>query len=106
MNVIATAIGMNRTPSPRKRRGRLTYIRAEAEMIWPHERRRAMRVGATGVHVARTAAKIASPRIVARKMMVGNGFRRRCTSAREPRSTAAQKKSVVLVPNAPPAGIA
>ena len=65
MKVITTAIGMSRTPSPRKSPGRLTYIRAEAEMIWPHERRRAIRVGATGVQVARTAAKIASARIAA-----------------------------------------
>ena len=100
VNVMATAIGISRTPSPRKRPGRLTYIRAEAEMIWPHERRRAMRVGATGVQVARTAAKIASPRIAARKMMVGSGLRRSRMSARDPRSTAEQKKSVVLVPNA------
>ena len=46
---------------PEEEAGRLTYILAEAEMIWPHDRRRAIRSGATGVQVARTAAKITRP---------------------------------------------
>ena len=104
--VNTTANGMRRTPRPRKRPGRLTYIRADAEMIWPHERRRAIRSGATGVHVARTVAKIRRPRTTPRKITSGSGLLRSCESALEPFATAEQKKSVVPVPKAPPVGTA
>ena len=70
-NVMTTAMGMRSTPRPRKRPGRLTYILAEAAMIWPHDRRRAIRSGATGVQVARTAAKITRPSNVPRTTRSG-----------------------------------
>ena len=57
---MTTEIGIRSSPSPRKRRRRFTYIRAEAERIWPHVRRRPTRSGATGVHVALTIAKTRS----------------------------------------------
>ena len=100
------AIGMSRTPRPSTRRARFRYMRPDAARIWPHARLRGTRSGATGVQVARTAAKIARPRIVPRKISVGRGFRRSRMSAREPAATAVQKKSVELVPNKPPVGTA
>lgn len=75
-------------------------------MIWPHDRLRAIRRGATGVQVARTAAKIRRPRTAPTKTTSGSGFERSCASALEPEATAEQKKSVVLVPKAPPVGTA
>ena len=82
------------------------YIRAEAAMIWPHDRRRGIRSGATGVHVARTVAKITRASNVPRTKRSGSGLMRSCVSALEPFATAEQKKSVEPVPKAPPVGMA
>ena len=65
-----------------------------------------VRNGATGVQVARTAAKITSARTVPRRINVGTGLRRTRMSSAEPRATAVQKKSVVPVPKSPPVGTA
>ena len=84
----------------------MTYILAEAAMICPHDRRRAIRIGATGVQVARTIAKITSPSNVPTTTRSGTGLIRSCVSAREPFATAEQKKSVDPVPKVPPVGTA
>ncbi len=91
---------------PRNSLGRRMYIAPEAEMIWPHERRRAMRSGATGRQVARTAANTSSPRIVPSTSSVRPGLRSRSTSAFEPLATPLQNRSVAPVPKTPAAGTA
>ena len=91
---------------PRKSRGRRTYIAPEAEMIWPHERLRASRSGATGRQVARTAANTSRPRIVPSTSSVMPGLRSSSTSAFEPLATPLQNRSVAPVPKTPPAGTA
>jgi hypothetical protein len=103
---MTTLRGMSRRPSPRKSLGRFTYIRAEAERICPQARRRGIRSGATGVHVARAIAKAARPRIAARTSNVRPGLRRSWMSPFEPLATALQKKSVVEVPKSPATGTA
>ena len=54
--VTITEIGKARRPMPRNSGSRLTYMRAAAERIWPHARRRARRNGAAGRQVVRESA--------------------------------------------------
>ena len=103
-SVVTRTIGISSRPIPRKSSARPTYIRVAAERIWPHVRRRAIRSGATGVHVALTVRKITNPRRRASATTIGRGFCRSLISPTEPAATASQKKSVALVPKTPPVG--
>ena len=58
---MTTPSGISRIPIPRKSRGRLTYIRPEAESTCPQLRRRARRSGATGRQVVRRDAEPREP---------------------------------------------
>ena len=100
------AIGIRRSPRPRKSRGCFTYIEADAERIWPHARRRPTRRAATGVQVALITTKASRPRRLTTTKNAAGGFRSSELSAAEPRSTPEQKKSVALVPSRPPVGTA
>src|SRR5829696_1853948 len=103
-SVITRTIGISKRPIPRNSSARPTYIRLAEDRIWPHVRRRPTRSGATGVHVAFTAAKIKRPRRTAMAMTTGTGSRRSLIRPTEPAATASQKKSVALVPSTPPVG--
>ena len=104
--VMTMTIGIRSSPSPTNRRRRFRYIRADAERIWPHVRRRPTCSGATGVHVARTTAKTIRPRSTPSTSRVAPGFSSSLARAAEPRSTPEQKRSVAPVPRTPPAGTA
>ena len=98
--------GMSTRPIPRNSGARVTYMRAAAERIWPHVRRRAIRSGTAGRHFVRVIAKTASARSTPRKRTVAPGLRSSEMSAFEPVSTAEQKKSVAPVPKIPLVGTA
>ena len=55
---MTSEIGISSSPMPRKTRGCLTYMDADADRIWPQVRRRPSRRGATGVHVGRTTTNV------------------------------------------------
>ena len=96
--VITRTVGISNNPIPRNSSGRPMYIRLAEERTWPHARRRPTRSGATGVHVAFTAAKIKSAMRTASAIRTGSGIRRNLISPTEPAATASQKKSVAPVP--------
>ena len=104
--VITTETGRISTPIPMNRRSREAYMRAAAERIWPHARRCASRNGAVGRQVARLRPYATSASAASTAAMVGHGSLTARPSSREPPAMAPQKKSVVRVPTAPPAGTA
>ncbi len=104
--MIATAIGRNNNPIPSTSRARVTYIRPEADRIWPHVRRRPIRSGATGVHVALTTTSTTSPKMIASVASMGPGLLTSRVRSFEPFATPPQNRSVAPVPNTPPVGTA
>ena len=104
---MTTTIGTRSSRARGRGRGRFTYMLAEAEMIWPHDRRRASPQRGD----RRPGRALRRRRAGGRADVRARGRRRSgcggaATSAREPFATAEQKESVVLVPNAPPVGTA
>ena len=67
-------IGSITRPMPRKRPGRLRYIRSDVKRICPQARRRARRRGADGLHVARESEQETSAISAARRPMTSGGF--------------------------------
>ena len=104
--VITSVTGRISTPIPMNRRNREAYMRAAAERIWPQARRCASRNGAVGRHVARLRPYATSASAARVTAIVGHGSLTARHSSREPPAMAPQKKSVVRVPAAPPAGTA
>jgi hypothetical protein len=103
---MSRAIGIRSNPIPRKTRGCLRYIEADADRIWPQLRRLPRRRGATGVHVARIVMKATSATMAASMSATSAGFCRKRMSPREPFSTPLQNRSVAVVPKSPPVGTA
>ena len=103
-SVMSSEIGITTSPIPTKSRIRSTYMRPEADRIWPQARRRARRRGAAGRQVAREIRIAASRAIPASKRPNASGLSTSWTSAFDPPPTAEQKKSVAPVPKALPPG--
>ncbi len=105
-SVSTIEIGIVSTPMPVKSTGRLQYIRHDAVIVCPHERRRARWSGAVGRQAVFEASHATSAVSAIRRPTTSAGLFASRRSRFEPLMTAPQKKSVAFVPRTPPAGIA
>ena len=105
-SVSTIEIGIVSSPMPMKSTGRFQYIRHDAVIVWPHERRRARWSGAVGRQAVFEASQATSAVSAIRMPTTSAGLFASRRSRFEPRMTAPQKKSVAFVPSTPPTGIA